>query len=122
MPKSVKQLDRHVKSVLAALDVMDCFLEKPKLNIKQISDITHMTRNRITRLLGTLMHKGYVMQGIENSTFTPGPKLMALGNIFEQNQNLVVLARPVLRELALKTGESASLYIREGRERVVLAR
>jgi len=122
MSKSVKQIDRHVESVLAALEIMDCFLENPKLNIKQIGDITNMTRNRITRLLGTLMHKGYVMEGIETSTYTPGPRLMALGNIFEENQNLVVLARPTLRALALNTGESASFYVREGRERVVLAR
>lgn len=122
MSKSVKQLDRHVESVLAALEVMDCFLENPKLRIKQICDLTNMTRNRITRLLGTLMHKGYVMEGIESSTFTPGPKLMVLGNIFETNQNLVVLTDSILKELALKTGESTTFYVREGRERVVLAR
>jgi DNA-binding IclR family transcriptional regulator len=40
----------------------------------------------------------------------------------QNNQNLVVLARPVLRELVLTTGESATFYIREGQERVVLAR
>lgn len=122
MPKSVKQIDRHVESVVAALDIMDCFLERPKLNIKQIGEITKMTRNRVTRLLGTLLYKGYVMEGLEASTFTPGPKLMALGNVFEENQNLVVLAGPVLKELALKTGESATFYVREGCERVVLAR
>ena len=122
MSKSVKQIDRHVESVLAALDIMDCFLENPKLNIRQIGEHTNMTRNRVTRLLGTLLHKGYVMEGLEALTFTPGPKLMALGNVFEENQNLVVLAGPVLRELALKTGESATFYVREGGERVVLAR
>lgn len=122
MANTVKQLDRHVESVLAALNVMDCFLENPKLSIIQILGITQMTRNRVTRILGTLMHRGYVMEGIESGTFTPGPKLMALGNIFEDNQNLVALARPVLRQLALRTGESATFYVREGNERVVLAR
>ncbi len=122
MSKSVTQFDRHVESVIAALEIMDCFLKQPKLSIKQISDLTNMTRNRITRLIGTLIHKGYVMEGVDGSTFTPGPKLMVLGNIFEVNQNLVLLTRSVLRELALQTGESASFYVREGRERVVLAR
>jgi len=122
MAKPVKQLDRHIESVLAALDVMDCFLENPKPSIKQIVGSTTLTRNRITRILGTLIHRGYVMEGLENGTFTTGPRLMALGNVFENNQNLIVLARPVLRQLALKTGESATFYIREGHERVVLAR
>ena len=122
MAKPVKQLDRHVESVLAALDVMDCFLGEPRLSIKQIVDSTTMTRNRIMRLVGTLMHRGYVMESLEKGTYTPGPRLMALGNVFQENQNLVVLINPVLRQLALKTGESATFYIREGQERVVLAR
>lgn len=122
MPKSIKQIDRHVESVLAALEIMDCFLHHPKLSIKEIGALTNMTRNRITRLIGTLMHMGYVMEGFESSIYTPGPKLMVLGNVFEANQNIVLLTRSILRELALKTGESATFYIREGHERVVLAR
>lgn len=122
MTEPVKQLDRHVESVLAALDVLDCFLENPKLGIKQIVETTQMTRNRVTRIIGTLMHKGYLMEGIEEGTFTPGPKLRSLGTVFDDNQNLVVLTRSALRQLALKTGESATFYVREGQERVVLAR
>ena len=61
MVKPLKQLDRHIESVLAALDVMDCFLENPKLSIKQIVEKTLMTRNRVTRILGTLVHRGYLI-------------------------------------------------------------
>lgn len=122
MAKPVKQLDRHVESVLAALEVLDCFLVRPKLSVKQIVERTGMTRNRVTRIIGTLMHKGYLMESIDGSTFTPGPKLKSLGTVFDDNQNLVVLTRSALRRLALKTGESATFYVREGQERVVLAR
>jgi len=122
MNKQVKQLERHIEAVLASLDLMDCFLESPKLTTKAIIDLTGMTRNRVSRILGTLIHKGYVIECPEPNTFTPGPKLMALGKVFENNQNLIALIRPVLRELALETGESATFYIRQGQERVVLAR
>jgi len=122
MQKPTKQLNRHIESVLAALDVLDCFIENPKLTVKQIIDITKMTRNRVTRNLGTLLYKGYVIEDIDGAVYTPGPKLMVLGRVFEDNQNLVVLARSILRELSLKTGESATFYIREGQDRVVLAR
>lgn len=120
--KTVKQLDRHVESVLAALDLLDSFLENPKRSVKDLVDDTGMTRNRVTRLLGTLLHRGYLMEGMEAGTFTPGPKLRSLGTVFDSNQNLVVLTRSSLRQLALKTGESATFYVREGQERVVLAR
>jgi DNA-binding IclR family transcriptional regulator len=122
MTKQVKQLERHIESVIASLDLLDCFLQDPRLTIKVIIEQTGMTRNRVSRILGTLIHKGYVMEGVEPNTFTTGPKLMALGKVFENNQNLVALARPVLRELVLTTGESATFYIREGQERVVIAR
>ena len=117
-----KQSERHVEAVLAALDVMDCFLMAPVLTIKQLIDMTGYTRNRVMRLTGTLMHKGYLVQLSDTGSFTPGPKVMTLGKVFERNDNLVRLARPILRELALRTGESISLYVRDGLERVVLAR
>ena len=122
MTRQLKQFDRHIESVLASLELMDCFLQEPRLMIKTIIDKTGMTRNRVSRILGTLIHKGYVMEGVDPGTYTPGPKLMALGKVFENNQNLVVLVRPILRALALKTGESVTFYIREGYERVVVVR
>ena len=117
-----KQAERHVEAVLAALEVMDCFLEKPAMSIKQMIEETGLTRNRVMRLTGTLLHKGYLLLDPSSGAFTPGPKIFSLSKMFENNQGLVILARPILREIALTTGESVPLYIREGFERVVLAR
>jgi DNA-binding IclR family transcriptional regulator len=111
-----------VEAVLAALDVLDCFLEEPVLTLRQLSEKTGMTRNRVTRLAGTLSHRGYLLQERGAGGFTPGPRLMSLGQVFDRNRNLAGIARPVLQRLALATGESVTLYVREGLERVVLAR
>ena len=75
MNKQVKQLERHIEAVLASLDLMDCFLHSPKLTTKAIIDLTGMTRNRVSRILGTLIHKGYVIECPEPNTFTPGQSL-----------------------------------------------
>ena len=122
MKGPTKQAQRHVEAVLAALEVMDCFLTYPAMSIKQIMDATGFTRNRVMRLTGTLLHKGHLVLDESEGTFVPGPKIMALGKVFEQNRGIVILARPILRKIALTTGESVSLYVREGFERVVLAR
>ena len=122
MKPPTKQSERHVEAVLAALEVLDCFLAQPTLTTKKIIDMTGFTRNRVMRLTGTLLTRGYLLQVDETGAFTPGPKAMALGKVFERNHNLVSLARPILRALALKTGESVSVYIREGLERIVAAR
>jgi len=122
MKGPTKQSERHVEAVLAALHVMDCFLTIPALGIKQIMDETGFTRNRVMRLTGTLLHKGYLVSDEATGAFTPGSKILSLSKAFERNQGIVILVRPVLREIALHTGESVSFFIREGFDRVVLAR
>ncbi len=122
MKGPTKQSARHVEAVLAALHVMDCFLTIPALGIKQIMEETGYTRNRVMRLTGTLLHKGYIVFDEDTGAYAPGSKILTLSKVFERGQGVVILVRPVLREIALATGESVSFYIREGFDRVVLAR
>jgi IclR family KDG regulon transcriptional repressor len=117
-----KQTDRHVNAVLAALDILDCFLLTPPITTKQLMKYTCFTRNRVMRLTGTLLYRGYMLLDEDRATYLPGPKIRVLNKAFEQGHGIVLLARPILREIVLKTGEAASLYVREGLERVVLAR
>jgi DNA-binding IclR family transcriptional regulator len=122
MKAPIRQTERHVEAVLAALDVLECFLEWPVLSTRELIQETRLTRNRVARLAGTLAHRGFLTVEPDTGIFRIGPKMFALGRAFERGRLLLPLARPILRELALKTGESASLYVREGFERVVLAR
>lgn len=122
MKQPTRQADRHIEAVLAALDVLECFLSRPRLTTIELMQATGFTRNRVMRLTGTLMHRGHLMGDAGTGAFTIGPKVFALGKVFEDHRVILTLVRPVLREIALKTGESASLYVREGYERVVLAR
>jgi DNA-binding IclR family transcriptional regulator len=118
----MKQADRHVESVLATLDILDCFLKDSSLTVKQLIDATGLTRNRVMRLTGTLVHKGYLSTDADTGAFHAGPRVFALSRVFERNRGIASLVRPILRGLALKTGESVSLYVRQGLERVVAAR
>jgi DNA-binding IclR family transcriptional regulator len=122
MTKPTRQADRHVEAVLAALAVLECFLAKSSLTTLEILQTTGFTRNRVMRLTGTLMHRGYLIEDGGTGTFTIGPKVFALGKVFERNNAILVIIRPSLSDIALKTGESASFYAREGYERVVVAR
>jgi len=122
MKMPTRQTDRHVEAVLAALDVLECFLSQPSLTTMEIMQATGFTRNRVMRLTGTLAHRGCLMADSERGVFSIGPKIFALGKVFERNRLILSLVRPALRDIALKTGESMSLYVRDGFERVVLAR
>jgi DNA-binding IclR family transcriptional regulator len=122
MTQPTRQTSRHVEAVLAALDLLDCFQERAGLSVKELAEATGLTRNRVMRLAGTLVHRGYLAFDADRKRYALGPKVLFLGKAFERDQSLVSLARPILRGLAAATGESASLYVREGLERVVLAR
>ncbi|WP_171181885.1 IclR family transcriptional regulator [Ruegeria sp. HKCCD8929] len=122
MKTPIRQADRHVEAVLAALDVLECFLAKPGLSTNEIMQATGFTRNRVMRLTGTLTHRGCLMADPATGAFSIGPKIFALGKVFERNRLILSMVRPVLRDITLKTGESATFHVREGSERVVLAR
>lgn len=117
-----KQSQRHVEAVLAALEILDCFQDDAELSLKQLFERTGFLRNRVLRLTGTLQAKGYLVRDPNTALFSLGPKFLVLGKACERRLDLVALARPILRQLTQDTGESATLYIRENLERVVLAR
>jgi DNA-binding IclR family transcriptional regulator len=117
-----KESAKQIESVDKALSVLECFsIKAPELSLKQLSERTGLYKSRILRLCGTLMTHGFLIR-LEGSLYRLGPKLMMLGKIYEQSNSLISLARPILRELAAFTGESAKLYVIQGTQRVCLIR
>lgn len=122
MTISAKEMRRHVDVVLRALDILDCFQSRPVLTVKEIVELTGMTRSRAMRLAGTLVSRGYLIYESEGRRFCLGMQVFTLGKVFEAHNTLVTVSRPILRELVQSTGELASLYVIDGLERVALAR
>ncbi|MGD9238629.1 MAG: IclR family transcriptional regulator [Desulfobacterales bacterium] len=120
-PRS-KESARHIDVVLRALDVLDCFQDDSVVSLKEIIDRTGVTRSRAMRLLGTLVSRGYLIEDSDKRNYYLGIKLAILGNSFEKFNNIEVITRPVLKQLAVKTGESATLFVVDGFERVALIR
>ncbi len=122
MKQPPKESLRHVEAVLSALSILDCFVTNPTLSIKQLVEMTGLTRNRVMRLSGTLEKMGYLIQDLETKRIGLGFRVLVLGKAFERSNNLSTMVRPILKELAQNTGESATLYVLEGTHRLVLAR
>jgi len=120
--KKTKESQRHVDAILKALEILDCFEAHSAMNLKQISEMTHLNKSRIMRLCGTLEAKGYLAHDLENNLYRLGSKVLFLGKAYEQRNTLISLSRPVLQELAQATGESASIYVVDGLKRLCLAR
>jgi DNA-binding IclR family transcriptional regulator len=122
MRPQTKEASRYVDAVLKAVDMLDCFENAPSLSLKDILAQTGLIRSRAMRLAGTLESRGYLIQDPETGRYSLGSRLMALGRAFERHNSLISLTRPILKYLVKKTGESASLFVAEGQERVALVR
>jgi DNA-binding IclR family transcriptional regulator len=122
MREKVKESTRHVEAVLKALEVLDCFQVQPLLPLKKISELTGMNKSRIIRICGTLASRGYLVYDSEAQNYRLGFKVLSLSKAYERGNNLISLSRPVLRNLADQTGESASLFVVDGLQRLCLAR
>lgn len=121
-PARAKETLRHVDAVIRALDILGAVGAAPSLSLAEIARATGLARSRIMRLAGTLESRGYLDFDGERGRYRLGSRLLTLGRAFEQHNDLIALARPVLRRLVEETGESATLYGIDGVERVALAR
>ncbi|MGQ9696181.1 MAG: IclR family transcriptional regulator [Thermodesulfobacteriota bacterium] len=122
MQEVPKESKRHVEAVLKALDILECFQRQPQLSLKKISEVTGLHKSRIMRLCGTLISRGYLLYEGETGQYKLGPKIISLSRSYEQSNDLLSLARPLMRNLAQETGESASLFIVDGLNRLCIAR
>ena len=120
--KTPKESAKQIESVDKALRILECFSDRIReLSLKQLSEKTGLYKSRILRLCGTLIAHGFLIR-THGSLYRLGPKLMMLGKIYERSNPLVLIARPILRELASITGESAKLFVIEGTKRICLVR
>ena len=121
MTKLPKESAKPIESVDKALEILGCFShQEPILSLKQLSEKTGLYKSRILRLCGTLLARGFIVRS-QGSVYSLGPSLMRLGKIYERNNSLISLARPILQELSARVGESAKLFGIQGHRRVCLA-
>lgn len=104
-----------VTAVERALSILDCF--KPgseKLSLADLSARLPLHKTTIFRLLNSLVRCGYAIRHKDGS-YSPGPRLLYLGRVYERSFHLSDWVMPVLESLSKKTGESAAYYV-EGEE------
>ena len=111
-----------VDSLATALRLLDYFtIQEPELSLGQLSEKSGLYKSRVHRLCATLVLMGFLVR-TPWSSYRLGPKLMALGKIYENTNTIVSIARPIMRELAHLTGESIALFSLDGDSSFCLAR
>ena len=111
-----------VDSLATALRILDLFsIRKPELSLREISEKTGLYKSRIHRLCGTLVALHFLTR-MPSSSYRLGPKLMALGKIYEKSNSLITVSAPIMKELAGVCGESVALFHLDGDACICLAR
>jgi DNA-binding IclR family transcriptional regulator len=82
---------------------------------------TGLARPTVHRLLASLAHAGLTERS-PDGRWVLGPELYLLGTAAAARYDVTALAQPVVRRLALATGESAFFSVRRGEETICLLR
>lgn len=114
-------IDGGVKSVLTALDVLDCFATAPELGVTDIARRLGVAKSTAHRLLTTLGARGLVEHVSATGQYRLGLHLVELGWLVEQRSPLNHQAAvPTLECLRRETGQSVQLVVGAGGDAVTL--
>lgn len=111
-----------VIAVTRALRLLEAFgMGDAQLTLAELSRRTGLHKTTALRIARTLAVDHYLVQK-EDGSWRLGRAVGWLGACYQATFDVHDVVEPVLRELTIQTGESASFYVREGNQRTCLAR
>lgn len=110
-----------MSSLERAFDLLTT-LEKtgPSMGLSELARATGIHKATAQRLLCVLERRGFVQR--VHSRYQVGAASVPLAYAFLGENNLPRAARPILEQLTLVSGETSSLFVRQGFDRVVIQR
>jgi DNA-binding IclR family transcriptional regulator len=97
-----------------ALQVLLAFRDRPEWGVTELSKVLGLDKSVTQRLLATLAGRGFVLSDPESRRYRLGPAVGVLAKVAERGGALEAAARPLLAELARRSGESAILNVPHG--------
>lgn len=120
--ETAQEKPESVVAVTRALAVLEAFgTADAQLSLAELARRTGMHKTTVLRIARTLGAKHYLVQR-DDGNWRLGRAAGWLGTCYQATFDMHDVVEPVLRELAIATGESASFYVREGDQRACLVR
>ncbi|OZI63051.1 IclR family transcriptional regulator [Bordetella genomosp. 11] len=111
-----------VVAVRRAMRILEAFgVDDAYLSLAELSRRTGCHRSTVLRLARTLAMDDYLAQRPDGN-WRLARAAGWLGACYQATFNVLEVVQPVLRELSGATGESATFYVREGKQRICVAR
>ncbi len=120
--KKSKAVPGQVQSLVRSLKVLKTLaLQSDGMSLSEVSKAVGLPVSTTHRLLTTLEGERFVRANPSSGGWTIGAEAFKTGLSFLQTRDIAVLAHPLLRGLALRWSETASLYVEAGGELVCIS-
>ena len=111
-----------VAALERGLSILEAFKPgRAVLSLAELAALTGLYKSTILRLCASLLRCGYLHR-LPDGRYRLGAAVFRLGRIYQGSFDLRDAVEPVLRNLVARTGETASLYVRDGDSEVCLHR
>lgn len=106
-----------------AVQLLNCFTrENPYLGVREAARLTGLSTSTSGRILASLRELGLLVQDSTTRQYALAGKVLAWAEVYSATLDVRRLAQPFIYDLQRLTGETISLYILEGSERVCVER
>lgn len=107
-----------VRAVERALDILLCFTEADSLSLTEIAAKVKLHKSTVHRLLASLEGRGFIIRDPASERYRLGFRIWELSSNVIHSDDPAVILMPELERLRDLLGETVSLYVRDGTERV----
>ena len=112
MPRALREEGRTLASVDRALALLDALAELPSgARVGELAQRTSINQSTVSRLLGTLMARGFVDRDDATARYRLGLRLVAYADAVLAGLDVRTIARSYLERLVAQTGETATLSV-----------
>lgn len=107
-----------VRAVERALDILLCFTEETDLGLTELASRVGLHKSTVHRLLASLEGKGFVIRDQATDKYRLGFRVWELSANLTHTDDPAALMLPEMERLRDLLGETVSLYVRDGHERI----
>ncbi|XEC93900.1 IclR family transcriptional regulator [Paenibacillus tarimensis] len=107
-----------VRAVERALDILLCFASGTDLAMTEIAERVGLHKSTVHRMLATLEERGFVVRDRISDRYRLGMRIWELSAHWSNADDPAVMWLPEMERLRDQLGETISLYVRDGKERI----
>lgn len=107
-----------VRAVERALDILLCFTNESDLGLTELASRVGLHKSTVHRLLASLEGKGFIIRDPASEKYKLGYRVWELSANLMQSDDMSVVLLPEMERLRDVVGETISLYVRDGHERI----